>query len=200
MPKPLSLETATPDDVTNWYWYKEDLVAFCRAHDLPTNRGKVDLKHVIQFYLHNNRDSTKTRQEFAVKETRLAKWPQTLPNNLDELIPVNFTCSELYRNFFKEHIGRHFHFTAHMIQYRKRHPNLTFRQYITEWQSEHVRRRDTTYKPVIMESTQYNQYIRDFFAANPGKSLPDAILCWKYRKAQSGDKKYTPADLLALKK
>ena len=29
---------------------------------------------------------------------------------------------------------------------------------------------------------EYNTYVRDFFADNKGKSLEDAIKCWKYKK------------------
>ena len=33
---------------------------------------------------------------------------------------------------------------------------------------------------------EYNTYVRDFFADNKGKSLEDAIKCWKYKKRSAG--------------
>ena len=45
---------------------------------------------------------------------------------------------------------------------------------------------------------EYNTYIRDFFADNPGKSLHDAIVCWNYKKGLPGHHRYDPSDLRAL--
>ncbi len=45
---------------------------------------------------------------------------------------------------------------------------------------------------------EYNTYIRDFFADNQGKSLKDAIKCWKYKKSLQGHNRYEPSDLIAL--
>ena len=53
-------------------------------------------------------------------------------------------------------------------------------------------------KPPIDKQFEYNTYIRDFFAANPGKTLPQAILCWKRKKALAGHNRYEAADLAAL--
>ena len=45
---------------------------------------------------------------------------------------------------------------------------------------------------------EYNTYIRDFFADNPGKNLHDAIVCWNYKKGLSGHHRYEQSDLRAL--
>lgn len=57
----------------------------------------------------------------------------------------------------------------------------------------------------IMEDTkidkqfEYNTYIRDFFADNKGKSLEEAIKCWKYKKQLQGHNRYERTDLVAIK-
>ena len=61
----------------------------------------------------------------------------------------------------------------------------------------HKNRNRKTFK--IAPQFEYNTYIRDFIAANKGKKLSDAILCWKYKKSLRGDNKYADADLSALK-
>ena len=53
-------------------------------------------------------------------------------------------------------------------------------------------------KTKIDKQFQYNQYIRDFFENNDGKSLDDAIKCWKYKKSIKGHNKYEESDLEAL--
>ena len=40
----------------------------------------------------------------------------------------------------------------------------------------------------------------DFFEANKGRSLDDAIKCWKYKKSMPGHNRYEDSDLSALDK
>ena len=51
---------------------------------------------------------------------------------------------------------------------------------------------------VIDKQFEYNTYIRDFFADNKGKSLEEAITCWKYKKQLFGHNCYEKSDLAAL--
>ena len=53
-------------------------------------------------------------------------------------------------------------------------------------------------KTKIDKQFEYNTYIRDFFADNQGKSLDDAITCWKYKKKLQGHNRYEKSDLIAL--
>ena len=53
-------------------------------------------------------------------------------------------------------------------------------------------------KTVIDKQFEYNTYTRDFFADNKGKSLEDAIKCWKYKKQLQGNNRYEKSDLVAL--
>lgn len=55
-----------------------------------------------------------------------------------------------------------------------------------------------TEKKTIDRQFEYNTYIRDFFEQNKGRSLDDAIKCWKYKKSQPGHNHYEDADLVAL--
>ena len=45
-------------------------------------------------------------------------------------------------------------------------------------------------KNSIEKQFEYNTYIRDFFADNKGKSLEQAIKCWKYKKRLQGHNHY----------
>ena len=53
-------------------------------------------------------------------------------------------------------------------------------------------------KTKIDKQFEYNTYIRDFFADNKGRSLEDAIQCWKYKKSIPGHNRYEKSDLRAL--
>ena len=52
----------------------------------------------------------------------------------------------------------------------------------------------------IDKQFEYNTYIRDFFDDNKGKSLEEAIRCWKYKKSLPGHNRYEKTDLVALSK
>jgi len=179
------------------YWYKKELQEICQKFNLPSNGDKPTLQAKIEKLIINKFNLQKIDVQIKhVKANNIA--PQVIPTNLNELMGSNFTCSELYRKFFKEKIGNHFHFTAHIIKYRREHSSLSFQRYIDEWEDEYRKRKDKSYKPAIMASTQYNQYIRDFFENNKNKSLKEAIKCWRYRKNLPGLKIYSKLDLLAL--
>ena len=53
-------------------------------------------------------------------------------------------------------------------------------------------------KTQIDRQFEYNTYIRDFFEDNKGKTLDQAIICWKYKKSLKGHNRYERADLIAL--
>ena len=53
-------------------------------------------------------------------------------------------------------------------------------------------------KTKIDKQFEYNTYIRDFFEANQGRSLDDAIKCWKYKKSLLGHNRYEDIDLEVL--
>ena len=54
-------------------------------------------------------------------------------------------------------------------------------------------------KSSIDKQFEYNTYIRDFFAHNKGKTLEEAIKCWKYKKNLQGHNRYEESDLIVLK-
>lgn len=53
-------------------------------------------------------------------------------------------------------------------------------------------------KTTIDKQFEYNTYIRDFFEDNQGRSLDEAITCWKYKKSLQGHNRYEKSDLVVL--
>ena len=53
-------------------------------------------------------------------------------------------------------------------------------------------------KTNIDRQFEYNTYIRAFFEDNQGKSLEEAIICWKHKKSLKGHNRYEKSDLIAL--
>src|SRR3989339_78665 len=192
--RPILNKNISFKDFNNWYFEKDELVSFCRDNGLKITGQKLDIKARVENFL-----KTGKSHQVPIKNNKKTKEiKQTPPKSINEEIPDNYTSSELYRKYFKSVIGPHFHFTAYMMKYMKEPPKMTFKDYINEWIAEYERRKDKSYKPQIMKSCEYNQYIRDFFSDNPTRKLKEAIQCWKYKRNLPGNNKYTKDDLRIL--
>ena len=88
--------------------------------------------------------------------------------------------------------------------------NVAFQKWLKNNAGKSYREAITAYYQILKEKKkgkttidrqfEYNTYIRDFFADNKGKSLEDAIKCWKYKMKLQGHNRYDRADLVALTK
>ncbi|OGC14012.1 hypothetical protein A2290_02350 [candidate division WOR-1 bacterium RIFOXYB2_FULL_36_35] len=192
--RPILNKNISFKDFNNWYFEKDELVNFCRDNGLKITGQKLDIKARVENFLKTG----ESHQAPIENNKKTKEIKQTPPKSINEEIPDNYTSSELYRKYFKSVIGPHFHFTAYMMKHMKEHPKMTFKDYINEWIAEYERRKDKSYKPQIMKSCEYNQYIRDFFSDNPTRKLKEAIQCWKYKRNLPGNNKYTKDDLRIL--
>ncbi len=181
----------TLKDFKDFYWIQEELVSFCRKIGINCSGGKIEIANRIVKYLKTGKIEKKNTN----KNRGTKKGIQRIPKNINEVIPDNYSSSQLFKKYFKSIIGQHFHFTAYMAKYMKDRPEITFKRYINEWQAEYKRRKDKNYHPKIMRSCEYNQYIRDFFKDNPKRTRVDAIKYWKIKKSLRGDNVYRRSDL-----
>lgn len=83
------------------------------------------------------------------------------------------------------------------MNWMKKNAGKTYQDAVNKWK-EIYKEKKTGKKYEISSQFQFNQYIRDFFQANPGLSRNDAIECWKYKKAQPGKNQYENSDLHVL--
>ena len=155
-----------------FYYLKEELVNFCRDNGLPVSGGKIELTERIAYFL----DTGKILKSTSTKTKRKTNIP--LEINEESIIEPNFVCSEKHRAFFKAHIGNSFSF------------NVSFQKWLENKKKN---------KSSIDKQFEYNTYIRDFFAHNKGKTLEEAIKCWKYKKNLQGHNRYEESDLIVLK-
>ena len=172
-----------------WYWLKEELADFCRANDLPATGSKTDLTDRIAYFLDTGKVLTvsKTKRPTA-KVTSVT---------LDSPIEPDFVCSEVHRSFFREQIGESFSFNVAFQKWLKTNTGKTYRDAVAAYYGILEAKKKT--KTTIDRQFEYNTYVRDFFEANKGRSLDDAIRCWKYKKSMPGHNRYEDSDLTALK-
>ena len=173
-----------------FYYLKEELVDFCRKYGLPTFGGKLEITERIAHFLD-------TGEIFSAK--RVQKKAQTITDITEETpIESDFVCSEKHREFFKEHIGNSFSFNVAFQKWLKSNSGKTYADAIDAYYQ--ILEDKKKGKTKIDKQFEYNTYIRDFFADNQGKSLDEAIKCWKYKKQLQGHNRYEKTDLVALEK
>lgn len=172
----------------SFYYLKEELVDFCRGCGIPTSGGKTEITERIAHFL----DTGEIASVAAVQR----KAASVINITSDTRIEENFVCSEKHRAFFKEQIGNSFSFNVAFQKWLKSNSGKTYQEAIAAYYQllEDKKRVKTT----IDKQFEYNTYIRDFFDDNKGKSLDDAIKCWKYKKSLQGHNRYEKTDLAAL--
>ena len=171
-----------------FYYLKEELIAFCKANGLPTSGGKIDITNRIAHYLKTDEvQSTKTTSKKSIS-------PDTILETTS--IEPNFVCSEKHRSFFKEKIGKGFSFNVAFQKWLKNNTGKTYADAIDAYYL--ILEEKKTGKTTIDKQFEYNTYIRDFFEHNKGLSLNDAIKCWKYKKSIAGHNRYEKSDLKTL--
>ena len=175
------------DEFKEYYFLKEDLKDFCRLEGLKVSGSKQDLENRIIHYL----GTGEKLEEPSIKQySNQSNFEITLDSRLGE----NFKCSEDKRQFFENEIGKGFKFKVKFQKWLKANPDKTYREAIDAYYEI----QNSNEKTKIGKQFQYNQYIRDFFEDNEGRSLEDAIKCWNYKKGLKGHKKYEKSDLRVL--
>ena len=186
--RPILDKNLDADTFLNYYYLKEELVSFCKEHGIPSSGGKIDITNRIAHYL-------KTGEILSVKSVRSHKSNISVITE-DTLIEPNFVCSEKHRAFFKEKIGPSFSFPVAFQKWLKTNTGKTYQDAINAYYQ--ILEDKKKGRSQIDKQFEYNTYIRDLFDDNPGKSLDQAIICWKYKKALPGHNRYEKDDLIAL--
>lgn len=172
----------------SFYYLKEELVSFCKAHDLPSSGGKIEITNRIAHFLSTGKTLPATQVSKPKADIGIIAE--------DALIEANFVCSEKHRTFFKEKIGKGFSFNVAFQKWLKANTGKTYAQAIEAYHS--IIEEKKLGKTTIDKQFEYNTYIRAFFENNKGLSLDEAIQCWKYKKSMPGHNRYEETDLLVL--
>lgn len=171
----------------NYYYLKEELIAFCKAEQLQSTGSKEELTSRIAQYLKTGEKITKKKVTKKDDDSHIT---------LDTIITLPITYSENKRAFFEEHLGPTFHFYVPFQRWLKNNPGKTYQEAIEAYKQIVAEKKEK--KTTIDKQFEYNTYIRDFFNDNKGKSLKEAIACWKYKKSLPGHNKYEESDLQVL--
>ncbi len=176
------------DDFKNYYYLKEELMSFCRENGLPSSGSKAELTERIACFLETGEILSSTAKRKVCADI----------GDITEssIIEENIVCSEKHRAFFKEKIGGSFSFNVAFQKWLKSNAGKTYADAIAAY--HRIMEEKKKGRTVIDRQFEYNTYIRDFFDDNHGRTLDDAIRCWKYKKNLAGHNRYERSDLAAL--
>lgn len=179
-------------DFKEFYWLKEELVAFCKKIGISTSGSKIDLTNKIQEYL-----STGTIP-LNLKHTKLTTskfdWNKE-PLTILTVITDNYKNTENVRAFFTNQIGANFSFNVKFMNWMKNNIGKSLNDAIEEWKQLDEIKKGKNYKTEIEPQFEYNRYMRAFLSDNPNLSSKDAIRFWKIKRAKRGTNEYERSDL-----
>lgn len=178
-------------DFKDFYWYKEELIDFCRSENLDKRGGKIELANRIEKFL-----ETGKREPYQVTVSKTSRFDWNSEKlTIETEITDNYQNTENVRGFFKSQIGDKFKFNVKFMNWMKYAQGRNLGDAIEQWISITNEMRTNKSHKQIAPQFEYNTYIRDFMKDNPDKTLQDAISCWKIKKSKPGDNKYSQTDL-----
>ena len=102
----------------DFYYLKEELVAFCREYNLPVTGSKMELTDRIAHFL----DTGETIVISSTKKKNILVGMITE----DTIIEENIVCSEKHRAFFVKRIGKNFSFNVLFQKWLKSNAGKTY--------------------------------------------------------------------------
>ncbi len=178
MTRPDKIDGLSGDDFAAYYWLKADLVAFCRAHNLPTSGSKQLLTERIRHYL-----DTGNAPKPARKRTKKGNMPDTFTP--ETIIGTGWRCNQALRAFFEQEIGASFHFNQFMRDFIKQEGvGQSLQMAIDGWRQSKAAPKGAS---EIAPQFEHNRHFRAYFAAHPAATRQDAINAWNEKKAQRKD-------------
>jgi Domain of unknown function (DUF6434)/SAP domain-containing new25 len=175
-------------ELKKWYWLKAELVEFCKVKSISYTGGKFVILERIADTLDGKSNESKS-----VKGKSTFNWAKE-HLTINTIITDSYTNGQNARQFFKEHCGGKFRFSIAFMSWMKANVGKTLKDAVAEWKSSE--NFNKVNKSKIPLHNQYNQYIRDFFADNPGKTMEEARRFWNLKKQLPiGRHQYERSDL-----
>jgi len=193
--RPLLNKSIAASDFKNFYWLKEELVAFCRTEGISPSGGKIEIASRIEHFLNTGEtNSSKRKSSKKKKPSSDFDW-RNAPLSTKTIITDNYKNSQNVRCFFEKEIGKRFSFNILFMKWMKENIGKNLGDAAAEWLRIEAMKKEKNYKSEIPPQLEYNRYFRAFFEDNPNAKREDAIRCWKRKKAMPGSNVYAKSDL-----
>lgn len=180
-------------ELKRWYWLKAELVNHCKALEVPYTGSKAEITERLAVFLDTGEVVKPKRKQSA----SAFNWARE-ELRLDTIITDSYRNGPNVRRFFVEHIGPRFRFNIAFMQWMKANTGKTLANAVAAWEAIEKEQKTAGFQSKIPKGNQYNQYLRDFFTANPQRSMQDARQCWARKTEGPGPHRYDISDLLFL--
>ncbi len=184
-------ECKTGAEFADWYWLKEELIAWCREKRIPYTGSKQAITDRIAHFI----DTGEIQKSARDKRVSDFDW-HSAELRPETVITDSYRNTQNVRRFFKEHYGEAFKFNIAFMNWMKANIGKTLADAVEARRA--IAEREKTQQSEIPASNQYNRYTREFFAANPDRSIAEARKCWAYKRSIKGHNRYEKGDLVAL--
>jgi Domain of unknown function (DUF6434)/SAP domain-containing new25 len=183
----------TGEDLKKWYWLKEEVVAYCKSVSIPYSGSKFEIIDRIAEALDKGlKNEKKSKNTVIVSKMEWHKADLTL----ETVITDSYKNGQNVRRFFTEQCGQNFSFNIEFMAWIKANVGKTLKDAVEEWLRIAAKSKDKRFKTDIPKGNQFNQYMRDFFADNPDKTIKEARYFWQLKRALPlGLHKYERSDL-----
>lgn len=180
-------------DFREFYWLKEELLAFCREEGLKKTGSKLEVAARIEHYISTG---NKKINERAFKSAPISRFDwKSAQLSPGTRITDNYRSTENVRLFFEQQIGKQFKFNVQFMNWMKSNQGKTLHTATEVWKKIAVESKTRTDPKAIAPQFEYNQYISDFSAANPNLDRELGIKLWNIKRTLRGDSTYHQSDL-----
>jgi hypothetical protein len=178
--RPDIINIQTGEEFKKWYWLKEEVVAYCKQTQLSYVGSKFQIIERIANALDNDLVPNTQLEKRGISSKM--EWHKA-QLTLETVITDSYKNGPNVRRFFVEYCGTHFSFNIEFMAWMKANVGKTLKDAVDEWLRIKALSEDKTHKSVIPKGNQYNQYLRDFFADNPDKTMKEARFFWQLKRA-----------------
>lgn len=182
---PLS-KTIASSTLQSFYYEKKELVDFCLQNNISAQGGKLELSKRIAHFL-----DTGEIQDF-VKIKRAGAWDSEQTISPSTRV-VNYKNDAQTRAFFVSQLGSKFKFNDYLRQFAKKSDmdgSLTYADLVKGWLQSQSDKKTTAQKTPIAKQFQFNQFQRDFYAAEQGKTRQQFLEAWRLVRSVPGSVTY----------
>lgn len=192
-PDPETITTAA--ELRRWYWQKDELVPLARYHGVKTTGGKFTILDRVAYFLETG--DRKFPGDVKAKITSKFDWHSAVLRP-ETIITDSYKNTQNVRRFFQAHVNPNFKFNIAMMDWMKANCGKTLSDAIEAYLTLTQQARAPGYQTRIRDHNQFNQYTRDFLAANPAATLDEVRRVWTLKRAlpmDDGRHRYDPRDL-----
>lgn len=172
------------EEFKDWYWKKEELITFCKAHSIPSSGLKPELELRIAAFLARKPLPDPTRPKAG------EKLPSEL--RLETLIEEGWKCNPKLGAFFREHCGPSFRFNHNVRHFIHTQVGRSLAEAVECY-------RQTKGKPQPpLAQNELNAFMKSFSNSNPGVSRTKMMLEWeRLKKTPRSQRKSTEGNTSA---